>query len=63
MWGTWGTMSPRSPSLTYVIGLRAATTWNHRRWSSDGHGYWLQPVKISGVSTRAKVTLIRLGGT
>ena len=43
-----------------MIGLQAVTTWNHRSRASDGHGYWLQPVKSSGVKTSEKTTLIMI---
>src|ERR1700674_2050904 len=45
------------------MGLRADTTWNQRMCWSEGHGYWVETVKMRGVSTRVSVTLIRLGGT
>jgi len=61
MCGTCGVSAPRSISLTYVIGFAAVTIWNQRRRASDGHGYWLQPVKRSGVKTSEKTRLIRCG--
>ena len=38
-------------------------TWNQRSRAREGHGYWLQPVKSSGVNTSEKTTLIRFGVT
>ena len=37
------------------------TTWNQGSVESDGHGYWLQPVKSSGVRTSVNMTVIRFG--
>src|SRR5216684_6007920 len=51
------------PSLAYVSGFNVVSHLNHSSRDSDGHGYWLQPVKVSGNNTRANMTLIRCGAT
>ena len=48
-------MAKRNPSAAYVSGLHRVRTWNHLIAPSDAQGLNVQPVKVSGVMTSAKI--------